>query len=1423
MKKLLLGTIIGMAGVFAQQFAGADVTNTQAVLRFTGVNSAGDCRLSVAKNGAAQIHDTNPALYENAQSGLRPGNVLSGTTLYFVLGKRTYETALDGKSYSRALEAATEYSFELSGCGDTVTGTFSTASIPFGSTRGEPLPVASPGVYAYPTINWSDQNELIVDAQSGVSYRRMTGPGGGAPQSNKTFLAGTGSEWTNANSVISDDNNYATISGSQAPLYAEWNHAVNSLGTSSIAAGQALDYFQVVVKGKGSAGTQEDRNIEVCLSVDQGRTCATPWNVVRLSTSDATHTAGTKTPIDTLGSNPPVDRLRMIARYGNVVYNATTKKLTLSGKDSVAKPGYHDPFNLVWAPGTTITIAEPTLVIDDITTGANPTVTTQTTHGYATGDPITITVPSSDGLAGANGTWTVTVLSPTTFTLNGATTTGSYGTYFNNCVESGTPGSPPVIYVRNSNWPSPSRAKLSGFTDAGWTSLNGNTYNVTAHNGSTENWEIIGATTTGAYTQPGCVPRAKKLGGKSQKVGSYPIASVDNPSEITLASGPSSDIVADANGVGQDYEYRPFGVMIRKTTASSDTVSVQYVAANYAISGGMPWPAGGGPVTHRKPVNGFYMGIIGNAIYAFATDGSDVRLIGTLQQGLNTLAGDGCAKGGMVAHDDPNLFMCDTNEQGLHRTIAKGVLLNDGTALKDLGLAYPYAYPNIPPCNKTPGGNTPPCWQSWTNLFPTTPFDVVVKEADAAYIDKYYPADFQCRSTGIGWVEATQSRHMAVECGFASQNGAGTYYVFDLGNEIPYGEPGSTIRIIARRNTWEGKDCRWGGNHGGGLKAFPEKGYIGFLAHPLNFSSGTPTAPMAEDYRGGFGPYKTTVDTPFTATPGSCAGFAGNPFLPDVIPPGTGCDTRIVQGEPCDDSINSSPGYNSGNEIARYNRDTTLHNNKCGRTNAHYLTDAIPGDLFIFSDWKTTHVLDHEVMQLIDKGADGKTWTFYRGHLYGFFADNYYAPGTWAHPGLTIYAWRNADDHTYSAKGGIIAWDYMADPYPDDTHDAIIRTRNMTDGHGWEGWLAEGRTGASSPICGSACLGVRTGPIEQRWNTPTWDAVVTMSGKFAGQSTFGIPNNVDSHPTHAQSADGADTSWWIDGRPMLSAGSPAATSVTGQRYRYANSSLKIKYFDIMAFAGNNPILDVSGPGSSLGTTAEDSYKGCYALIAGECDPASQAGDYYVNAPAITSSAAQYYCCGTDPSQARDIGFMNAWAQAHQMSQTLIKDDAVGEYTRNLGRGFLQYRVFDTFYNLTETSDGRTALLRVMGLGGIRADAVSFKIPPIVLDSTNRGTFIPISVEGERQAGARTRVKFGYDPAFLCTSRQEPCYAVNTDVDESAPFLFASELSANSGISSAHYRLAIPGFSGTVLYYQVETVDGSGSIVSAGPVVVTTIL
>jgi hypothetical protein len=64
------------------------------------------------------------------------------------------------------------------------------------------------------------------------------------------------------------------------------------------------------------------------------------------------------------------------------------------------------------------------LAISNVTNGTPIQVTTASAHGLASGDIATIA--GALGVPAANGTWTITVISPTVFSLNGSVGSGSY-------------------------------------------------------------------------------------------------------------------------------------------------------------------------------------------------------------------------------------------------------------------------------------------------------------------------------------------------------------------------------------------------------------------------------------------------------------------------------------------------------------------------------------------------------------------------------------------------------------------------------------------------------------------------------------------------------------------------------------------------------------------------------------------------------------------------------------------------------------------------------------------------------------------------------------------------------------------------------------------------------------------------------------
>jgi hypothetical protein len=111
------------------------------------------------------------------------------------------------------------------------------------------------------------------------------------------------------------------------------------------------------------------------------------------------------------------------------------------------------------------------------------------------------------------------------------------------------------------------------------------------------------------------------------------------------------------------------------------------------------------------------------------------------------------------------------------------------------------------------------------------------------------------------------------------------------------------------------------------------------------------------------------------------------------------------------------------------------------------------------------------------------------------------------------------------------------------------------------------------------------------------------------------------------------------------------------------------------------------------------------------------------------------------------------------------------------------------------------------------------LPPFpAMDSVNRGTFIPVTVNLPARAGATNAVvEFGYGPELYCMQRAEKCVATKATVDESSPFVWPTEAGGDTGVSGASCAsgctIAIPAISGKVLYYRWKYRDASNNVLA----------
>src|SRR5215471_5554226 len=152
------------------------VSSTQAVIAYTAPNAA-PCGIVISEGSTigAPVIDVNPALFAGADSDSRPGSLANGNERAFVAGHRSVGKALDGKYYSRSLQAYADHAYRIT-CGQAqIEGTFRTGNIPGGVTYADAFQVEPerPGRWMLPT-QLQDRRQTIRDPQTGLLLKRMS-------------------------------------------------------------------------------------------------------------------------------------------------------------------------------------------------------------------------------------------------------------------------------------------------------------------------------------------------------------------------------------------------------------------------------------------------------------------------------------------------------------------------------------------------------------------------------------------------------------------------------------------------------------------------------------------------------------------------------------------------------------------------------------------------------------------------------------------------------------------------------------------------------------------------------------------------------------------------------------------------------------------------------------------------------------------------------------------------------------------------------------------------------------------------------------------------------------------------------------------------------------------------------------------------
>jgi hypothetical protein len=485
--------------------------------------------------------------------------------------------------------------------------------------------------------------------------------------------------------------------------------------------------------------------------------------------------------------------------------------------------------------------------------------------------------------------------------------------------------------------------------------------------------------------------------------------------------------------------------------------------------------------------------------------------------------------------------------------------------------------------------------------------------------------------------------------------------------------------------------------------------------------------------------------------------------------------------------------------------DTDLH--LTGEPGGGALDSARVGDYFL---------IENEVVRITGK-ASAHEWTVERGQERSAAAAH--AAGAAAVGRCSLNA---------SARAGDAWWHYTADPHGWNASGKTVDpdTPHFINGHGVFA-LGNFTRVIDGADCGrdggsAVCLQNRAGSLETSIHGPA-SSYVNLYPAFAGITTgvYGF----GSHASRLQmSASDTEKQWVIDSHPIAGGtflSAPVSKVPASEQLYTMKRTLNTKRLATYAACGAHPLVDVSGPASTLADGRGDAYKYCVPNAPGECRKDSSVGQVYFNCPGLQILGCNNGQYDSSGQNAEDVcifdGTLGGGAQVMQWGTAVT--DRTGAYARRITHGFARYRQQEEFYysNGKALPGGEWALFLGRWIDGQRSDIYAAKLPPFQMpDGLKRNTFLPLEVAvGRGPAGTSDAViEFGYDPQYRCTSRREACVATSPTVDEKAPFYWAGETYKGPSCATG-CTIAIPAISQRVVYYRVKYRRADGSTAATG--------
>jgi hypothetical protein len=415
-------------------------------------------------------------------------------------------------------------------------------------------------------------------------------------------------------------------------------------------------------------------------------------------------------------------------------------------------------------------------------------------------------------------------------------------------------------------------------------------------------------------------------------------------------------------------------------------------------------------------------------------------------------------------------------------------------------------------------------------------------------------------------------------------------------------------------------------------------------------------------------------------------------------------------------------------------------------------------------------------------------------------------------------------------------WNFTADPHL--TGNVFLETDNMYAHYAYTaagtGNVTVGN-GISETNIWATCWNYSPGT-----NCPGGAATTAGNPPFAGVQKLTVGNIYQRHPTsvHQVAATGNELLWGgdIQVANAESAANPVGlANVSGNLYSFTPGgglgyTYNYKILPTVAVAGFHPLIDVSGPSSTIGGTTADSYHWCYAYKANECVSGSAQGTVYVNAPYLTTTPPASACYSGQHAanvwsaySESELCFTNYGAFTEKITQVNISTpDTTGAASRALGIGMEPYGFRNAYSNPQPDPSGKWLFFPLDDLNN-RADVLSIAVPPWPTQpNPNPGDFtqVPVALNPPASLGVTNAiVEFGYDTTFHCASRQEPCVAVSATYNQSTPFYFENSDSYSGAGCTTTCTIIIPGIIGHVVYYRWKYRDSSNQVLATGPTLV----